>query len=173
MRGDKILDTRNITRDTKKYLTNYAKAYATIASEDLTLAAKEYIDKFYADYSPTVYDRTFNFQKNSYKKIFEANSAEFVGGVILNWENMFPYTKKWNAIHEKNLTTIEPWVIWEDAMNGYHGPENSPYLPKVMTPSPRELINKYFESNGTLNNKKYAAYAKKYADSQRYSTFGF
>lgn len=173
MRGEKLLDTRNISRDVKKYLKNYAKAYATIASKDLTSAAQSFVNKFYDDYTPKIYDRTNNFQRNSYRKIYEANSSgsEFTGGVILTWEKMSLYTKSWNGI--KELITIEPWVVWDDVMNGYHGPAGSSHLPKVMSPSPRELMNEYFKKNGTLNNRKYMAYAKKYADSQRYLTFGF
>lgn len=171
METDKLFDTRNIARDVRKYLMNYAKAYVEIASKDLTSIAQKYIQNFYVDYSPIYYDRTFDFRDNSYEKIFEHTANGYRGGVLLTWKNMSPYTKAWNGVNERK--TIDPSIVWADAIEGFHGARNSPHLPKTMKPSPMTLINEYYNKNVDLKNNKYKTYAKKYADSQRYLTFGF
>lgn len=168
----KLLDTRNIGRDVKKYLTNYAKAYATIVAKDLTSVAQDFVNKFYKDYTDLkVYVRTNDFQKNSYQNIFEKTASGYKGGVLLSWKNMSPYLKTWNGVNEAEK--IDASIVWQDAIEGYHGPRHSPHLPKVMNPSPLSAINEYYNKNANLNNNKYRTYAKKYADSQRYLTFGF
>lgn len=179
MNNNQIYNTRYLSRDVKRYLTNYAKAYATIASDDLVSAAQKFVNAFYKDYpNPKIYDRTFDFRDHSYQTVFEKTSSGCKGGVLLTWKDMSPYVKSWNGKIGKDGTvkgynTIDPSFVWEAALNGYHGPENSPRLPKIMSPSPKDLITKYFNEHTNLNNNKYKTYAKKYADSQKYNTFGF
>lgn len=166
------LNTKYLLRDVDKYLRNYAYGYAKAAAEDMTSAAEKYVQMFYDDYKPKAYDRTFNFRDNSYEKVLNNEEDRCVGGVWLNSENMSNYERYIGL--GKGWKQISPEYIWEQSMEGWHGNEKNPHwTPPRMQPSPIELINQYYKKHCNLNNNKYRNAAKKYANNQHYSTFGF
>ena len=166
------LNTRYLYRDIDKYLRSYAYGFAKAAAEDMTSAAEKYIKQFYVDYAPIQYNRTFNFRDGSYEKILRQYEDKSIGGVWLTHLNMSVY-QKYRGLG-KGYDEIPPEVIWEQSLQGWHGnPKNPHWTPPRMSPSPIELINQYYKQNCNLSNKKYKNAARKYAESQHYSTFGF
>lgn len=171
-REKQTFSTRYLSRDIERYLKSYAEGFAKASAEDMVSAAEKYIGQFYADYDPERYIRTFNFRDNSYSKVYEENGNRYTGGVRLSPSDMDVYlTYKGLG---KGYTKTDPQYIWEHSLEGWHGdPKNPHWTPPRMSPTPMYLISEYYRKNCNLNNKKYKNAAKKYAEKQHYSTFGF
>ena len=102
---------QSLEKDLKKWVKTYAQAYCKQAAIELTETAKYAIQKFYNDYDPDYYDRTYNLLNNSYSLYYHNNGKKIYGGVRISSVNMNDY---------KNGTTANDVVGWT-WFEGKHG----------------------------------------------------
>lgn len=163
------IDLSGIKDDIRKYLKTYAKAYTKEASRQLTDKAKSCIEMFYQDYTPSVYDRTFDLRDNSYVPYLKNNGKAYYGGVRITSDFMSPYYSGGIMNH----TFTEPIVVAQLAWHGWHGDPtgyNGKFTP-IYTTSPLNPLMAFFKDNKFRENV--GNYAEKVATSQKYQYLEF
>ena len=119
--------------DIREYLKTYARTFCGVAADELTRVAKSAMADFYNDYSPKVYQRTFDLRDNSYKRYFRDNGRRVYGGVRISAENMQPYGNIWTG------RLVDPEIIVNSAWeHGWHGRGDIGIPP--MSPTPLEIV---------------------------------
>lgn len=143
-----------------RYVKIYAYTYCKEAEKELTKTAEYAIDKFYNEYTPKYYDRTYDFRNNSVVPYFHDNGRKFYGGVKISGENMRPY-------QEGTKSETDPFEVVEFATHGWHGhPIRNIYYSPTISEIIEEKVNDQ-KFHNDLNKK-----AKKVANAQSYNIFG-
>lgn len=120
-------------KEIKEYLRTFAITYAKEAAKELTKTAKYAISSFYEDYTPMVYDRTYDLLNNSYRAYYHDNGRRIYGGVRIDAEKMSPYMDSFRGgITEPEIVVNTAWG------SGWHGHTNRGIKP--MTPTPLEIV---------------------------------
>lgn len=100
------------------------------------------MDKFYSDYTPKFYDRTFGVKNDSYKRYYKKHTKSYRGGLTLSGEYLNPENYRINDMDQLLDITV---------FRGWHG-SKSVY---VTTPSPWvSLINFRDKVVNDLNSRK-------------------
>lgn len=86
-----MIDERQLQKDINKYLKTFAETYCKQAAEEITNMAEDAINKFYDDYIPYYYNRTYDLLNNSYSPYYHNNGRNVYGGVRIHSTNMQPY----------------------------------------------------------------------------------
>ena len=144
------LNQEKLREDIEKYTMTIAKTYCREGMYEITKMAHYAMNKFYADYNPKIYDRTFDLfnpkkhdlSNGSVIPYYHNNRERIYGGVRISSRNMSPYQP-----FSKNPTDPSDvaWFAW----HGYHG---HPLRGISMSPSPLEIVRKMMEKEQFLIN---------------------
>lgn len=130
------INERALEKEIKKYLKTYAETYCRQASKELTEFAKDAIQKFYDDYTPKYYNRTYDLLNNSFEPYYHNNGRVIYGGVRITSSAMQPYRGAGISQHE---IASSAWRI------GLHGFNNRDPYDRIYTAPPlyyvREKMN--------------------------------
>lgn len=146
-----------IEKDLKKWVKTYAEAYCRKAAIELTKTAKYAIQKFYDDYKPRYYDRTFDLKYNSYALYYHNNGKKIYGGVRISADKMQDY---------KNGTSANDVVGWT-WFEGRHGFLGHDIDYPIYTYPPINIVREKCDNPIFL--KELTNYATKEAKKQSYS----
>ena len=105
---------KDLERDLEKWIRTYAEAYCKKAAIELTETAKYAIQKFYNDYTPKYYDRTFDLRDNSYSLYYHNNGRKIYGGVRISADKMQDYKDGTSAVD------VVGWT-WFEGRHGFRG----------------------------------------------------
>lgn len=150
------LNVKDLENDILKYMKNFSKAYAKEGEKQITIKAQNCIKKFYNDYSPIYYNRTYDLRDNSYVPYYHDNGKAFYGGVRITSDFMSPYYS--GGI--MNYSYTDPIIIAQLGWHGWHGDPtgyNGKFNPIHTTPPLNMLTN-------FINNKSFLDSMYKYAD---------
>lgn len=132
-----------ITRDVIKYLSVYSEQCVRIATEMLREKAAEAMKRFYDDYDPIYYNRTYDLKDNSYKTFYKKNGNRYRGGVIVCPDNMSPYASSYGT----GAKEVDPMEILQLGWHGFHGhPSNGV---SRMSPNPLDIMNEIYDGKKT------------------------
>lgn len=138
-----------IRKELKDYFKTYAIAYCKEAQKELTKTAHSAMRKFYEEYDPDYYKRTFNLydprERNDTKKngavipYFKDNGGHVYGGVRIHSINMDWYNSKGRG--------TDPYEVMDFAVHGWHG---HPLRGIYKTPTILEIMDKKFNDESFL-----------------------
>lgn len=158
-----------IREELKDYFKTYAVTYCKEAQKELTKTAHSAMRKFYEEYTPDYYKRTFNLydpKKNDLKNgaiipYFKDNGDRVYGGVRISSENMDWYNSKGKG--------TDPFEVMDFAVHGWHG---HPFRDIYKTPTILEIMDEKFNDEKFLKSleKKSAAAVKKRKNTYKYIT---
>ena len=163
------IDINGLKKDIRKYLKTYAETYAKESSRQITIKAKSCIERFYSDYKPIYYDRTFDLLNNSYMPYYKNNGKAFYGGVRVTSDSMSPYYSGGIMSH----TYTDPIVIAQLGWHGWHGDPtgyNGRFNPIHTTP-PLDMLMDFASNSSFINIIE--NYAEKNALKQTYKYLQF
>lgn len=158
------INIKDLENDILKYMRTFSKAYAKEGEKQITKKAKYCIEKFYSDYSPIYYDRTYDLKDNSYVSYYHDNGKTFYGGVRITSDFMNPYYS--GGIMNHKYT--DPIVIAQLGWHGWHGDPsgyNGRFEPIHTTP-PLDILRDFI-NNQSFFNSMYK-YADKKTSKQKY-----
>lgn len=144
-------DSRALQKEIDVYLRTYAIAYCKKASQELCKMAKYAIQRFYNDYTPDYYDRTFDLLRNSYSPYYHDNGKAIYGGVRIHSENMKPY---------KGAGLSEFQIASRTWLQGHHGFRGTDPYEAIHTYPPVALVQM------EMGNKKFLNDLNKYAEKE-------
>lgn len=135
-------DLRNkIKKEVRDYTEKYCVAYCQKAADEITEFAKSAIYQFYNDYTPSIYDRTYDLRDNSYKRYYHNNGhGKYYGGVRITSEDMSTYQP--GTVYE-----TDPFEVVTAAYNGWHGDP----IRNIYTTPPLEIIREKMKDKKFLN----------------------
>lgn len=159
------LNQAKLKEDIEKYMTTTAEVYCREGMYEITKMAHYAMAKFYADYKPKYYDRTYDLfdpkkhelSNGSVIPYYHNNGKRIYGGVRISSENMSlyqPYSKS-----PTNPADVA-WFAW----HGYHG---HPLRDISMSVSPLDIVRKMMKKEQFL--KKIANAALDAAKKQKYN----
>ncbi len=131
------IDSTALQKNIKRQLRLYATAYMEQAAMELTKVAQIAIEKFYEDYTPLYYIRTYNLLHNSYAPFYRNDGYRVYGGVQLSSQDMEDY--RYGASKQDILEWT--WV------QGYHGYSRRAWQ-EIRTTPPSDIIKQ------AMNDKK-------------------
>lgn len=147
---------KSLEKDLQKWVKTYAEAYCRQAALELTETAKYAIQKFYDDYNPRYYDRTYDLRDNSYSLYYHNNGRKIYGGVRISAINMQDY---------KNGTSADDVVGWT-WFEGKHGFLDHDMDYPIYTYPPINIVREKRDDAAFL--QKLTDYATKEAKKQSY-----
>lgn len=158
------LDAGAIYADLTKYAKTFCEAAQNKATEIIMKMASEEMDSYYGEYTPWLYDRTYQMHNASYKEYKKTIGTEYRGGIFISPEHTY---------HEPNGLGGESDIyhtVWE---LGYHGAEALPhgYRPIGKGINRLERLQKNAYSNKTK--KEVVDYATKVARGAGYKLLKF
>lgn len=113
-------------RKLKQMAASKSNSLAKEASQKLCSYTRELINRYYADYTPELYIRTWN-MRNSYEPFFK-NGSVYYGGVKISGDNMHEYPgikddpiKPWDFM---STYIYNPAGTWHGG--NYHGGYGKP-----------------------------------------------
>ena len=118
---------------------------------DFMIQAKECMDAYYREYTPLVYDRTYNLQNNGYHPYRRYRKNEIDVGVAFSADEMEPYT----VLNNSNLSGYDiANIVIDNFMEGIHGSPNI-YVGRHVDETMQHFtsayvhfeLDKYFEDN--------------------------
>ena len=118
---------------------------------DFMAQARVCMDNYYREYSPLVYDRTFNLQDNGYHPYRRYRKNEIDVGVAFSSDEMNPYP----VDEESNLSGFDVAnIVVSNFMQGIHG-DPSIYIGRHVDETMQHFtsayvhfeLDKYFENN--------------------------
>ena len=149
-------------KDIEKWMKTYAETYCKQAAKEITNMAKDAIQKFYDDYTPRYYNRTFNLKIGSYSPYYHNNGRNIYGGVRISSANMDEY--KGAGISAYEIATS----AWR---HGLHGFEERDKNNRIHTFPPIAMIQMGMGDKKFLD--RLQENANNVARKQNYSTFSF
>lgn len=152
-----------LEKDARDFMKNQGQAFSKIATQKLMKEAENQMKRFYNDYLPDVYVRTYNLYNHSYFPISVSEQHKgntYYGGINIGSSRMYDYystqfskeyrdpiTGMWNPLKEqKNPITdvsspIKDVVAYSSQVFGWHGPKKGDKLPKKITlPTPSQEL---------------------------------
>lgn len=141
-----------LTKDVQDFAENQGNAFSRIFTQYMMKEAKFQMDRFYADYNPAVYVRTYNLMNHSYYPLSESEMKKgntYRGGIHINSSQMFDYysesrnpkTGMLNPIKPQNGSPVKDIVAYNSWSLGQHGSKTKFYTPKVTKQSPLDVLN--------------------------------
>lgn len=106
---------KKLYKETSKYVHTFARAFINEASRLLVKEAEYEIARFYNEYTPKVYDRTYDLRDNSYKPYRKNNGRIMYGGVRITSRDMSIY----QPFSADGGT--DPFEVASFAYDGWHG----------------------------------------------------
>ena len=148
-------NAKAIGKEAYDYAKRYATAYCQLAAAELTETAKKAIQRFYDDYKPVYYNRTFDLLNNSYTKYYRNTGRVIYGGVYINSNKMQDYPNGDGSRKPLSERKTSLYTSAEDVLNrvwryGYRGkaPITTPpplldILEKRIDPDFRQTLSKW------------------------------
>lgn len=126
-----------IKADAKKYATAYCRGAAKEAERLLNIEANRALDRFYSDYHPTEYRRTYNLRNHSFTPYYSnSHNRAFTGGVVFDSANMFDYYDDHNP---PRLLDGRRDIVFTSAL--YGGSHGGAW---ITSPAPMVSIERFF-----------------------------
>jgi len=164
------VDERVLQKDINKYLKTFAETYCKQAAKEITNIAEDAINKFYDDYSPIYYDRTFDLLHNSYSPYYHNNGKAIYGGVRISSHKMQDYINSYGMGGQWSTTSAFDVVSWTWKA-GYHGYEGGESSRPIHTFPPIAMVQMEMGNKSFLD--KLQKNASSIAEKQQYSVLTF
>lgn len=164
------INERELQKDINKYLKTFAETYCKQASKEITKMAENAINKFYDDYCPIYYDRTFDLLHNSYSPYYHNNGRNVYGGVRISSERMQDYKNSWSDFSNWKTTSAYDVASWTWKA-GYHGYEDGDSRRPIHTFPPIAMVQMEMGNKSFLN--RLQKNASSVAEKQQYSFLMF
>ena len=135
----------------KKAIRSAMRDVVRKVESDFMAQAKVCMDNYYREYTPLVYDRTFNLQDNGYHPYRRYRKNEIDVGVAFSADEMNPYlADEDNGLNGYDIANI----VVSNFMQGIHG-SPSIYIGKHVDETMQHFtsayvhfeLDKYFENN--------------------------
>lgn len=135
----------------KKAIRSAMRDVVRKVETDFMIQAKECMDAYYREYTPLVYDRTYNLQNNGYHPYRRYRKNEIDVGVAFSADEMEPYT----VLNNSNLSGYDiANIVIDNFMEGIHGSPNvyvGRHVDEIMQHFTSAYVHfeldKYFEDN--------------------------
>lgn len=167
---DKVFNgSKQLHDDLKRFLTIEARTACQKAREDLLKEAKSQMSKFYAQYDPKIYKRSYETRDYSYEGVYRSHGESSVeGGIEIYWDKVMRGTWEKDFVTNKSKFTREeaespkPVFVWQF---GQHGYMRNPRI----SPSPLSQMEMFYNTYYD----KWIEYGAKQAKKANYEMIGF